>query len=310
VAAEGGGGWTPVVSVGVAVVVLLGWLVWLAWGHRPVSRDGSPAWSPDGTHIAFDAETNGRRDLYVMNSDGTDVRPLTAHDGIDKSAPAYAFPDGREIAYEGDVGGNVEIFVMAADGSRTVRLTNNPAQDQSPAWSPDGRRIAFASDRDSHPLFDLYLMNADGTGVERLTTAGNNGAPRFSPDGSRLAFHSGRDVYVMDLGTRQLQRLTTETVGGDGLRPTWSPGGRQIAFMSARSGRMQIFVMNPDGSDPQPAVTVPTGSAIDPEWSPVDDRILYVHVPEDAPRLDERTSRERALYVVDITTGKLTRLSR
>jgi Tol biopolymer transport system component len=298
------------VSVGVALAVLLVWVGWFVWGHRPSPHDGSPSWSPDGLHVVFSAEENGRRDIYVMNADGTNVQLLTRDESVDQAAPTYAPPDGRRIAYEADLGGNREIFVMSADGATKVRVTDNPAQDQSPAWSPDGRKIVFASDRDARSSFDLYLMNADGTGVERLTTTGNNGAPRFSPDGGRIAFQSGREIYVLDLGTRQTHRLTTETQGGDGLGPTWSPGGRQLAFMSARNGRMQIFTMNADGSDPQRVVSLPTGSAIDPQWSPIDNRILYVDVPEDAPRLDRRTGREGALYVVDITTGRVTRLSR
>jgi TolB protein len=309
-ASSGGGGWTPFGSVAVALVVLLGWVGWFAWGHRPATRDGSPAWSPDGARVAFDVEQDGRRDIYVMDADGTNARPVTSNESVDQSSPAYSRPDGRRIAYDADLGGNREIFVMGADGSGKLRLTSDPAQDQSPAWSPDGRKIVFASDRDSHPSFDLYTMNADGSGVERLTSSGNNGAPQYSPDGAHIAFHSGRDVYVLDLGTRQLHQLTTETQGGDGLCPTWSPGGRQLGFMSARNGRMQIFVMNADGSDQHPVVTVSTGSAIDPQWSPIDNRILYVHVPDAAPRLDQRTSRDRALYIVDIATGKVTRLSR
>jgi TolB protein len=291
----------------VAAIVLLAWLSWIVTSHRPVTLDGWPAWSPDATQIAFDVEQNGRRDVYVMNPDGTGVRPLANNESADESSPAYSV-DGR-IAYEADVDGNREIYVMSATGSQKARLTQDSAEDESPSWSPDGR-IVFASNRDSHPLFDLYIMNADGSKVERLTSSGANGAPRFSPDGAHIAFHSGRDVYVLDVATRQLHRLTVETNGGDGMCPTWSPDSRKLAFMSARNGRMQIFVMNADGSDQHPVVTMATGSAIDPQWSPKDDRLLFVHVPEDAPRLDERTSRSRAIYVVDVTTGRLTRLSR
>ena len=67
-----------------ALVVLLGWLTWYALGHRPVARDGAPAWSPAGTAIVFDAEQNGRRDIVVMNSDGTNVHPLTNIEGADE----------------------------------------------------------------------------------------------------------------------------------------------------------------------------------------------------------------------------------
>jgi len=309
VAASDGSGWSPFISVAVAIVVLLGWLTWYALGHRPVARDGAPGWSPDGTAIVFDAEQNGRRDIVVMNSDGTNVHALSNIEGADEAAPAWS-PDGSQIVYEAELDGNRDIYLLNANGTRKQRLTDDPAIDQSPAWSPDGKRIVFASDRDAKPSFDLYQMNADGSGVERLTTTGNNSAPQFAPDGMRIAFQSARDIYVLDLATRQLHRLTNQSEGGDGLRPTWSRDGRQIAFMTARLGRMQIWVMRADGSEPHALIEMPTGSAIDPRWSPKDDRVLFVHVPDEAPPPDRRTMRDRAVYVLDIGSGKVTRLSR
>lgn len=307
-ATSGGGGWGPVISVAVALVVLLSWLTWYALGHRPITRDGSPAWSPDGAAIVLDAEQNDRRDLVIMNADGTGVRPLSNLESADEAAPAWS-SDGL-IAYEAEVDGNRDIYLVNANGSRKQRLTIHPGEDQSPAWSPDGKRIVFSSDRDSKPSFDLYLMSADGSAVERLTMTGNNRAPQFSPDGAHIAFQSGRDVYVLELATRQLRRLTAEKQSGDGMRPTWSPNGKRIAFMTARSGRMQIWVMNADGTDQREFLKMPTGSAIDPRWSPKAERLLFVHVPDEAPPIDRRTPGERAIYVLDIGSGKVTRLSR
>ena len=87
------------------------------------------------------------------------------------------------------------------DGSGVIRLTDNDASDVTPAWSPDGRRIAFASERDGN--LEIYVMNADGSGVTRLTYNGANDLfPDWSPDGRRIAFHSNRDgrmdIYVMN----------------------------------------------------------------------------------------------------------------
>jgi Tol biopolymer transport system component len=308
-AASGGGGWSPFISVTVALVVLLGWLTWYLLGHRPLSRDGEPSWSPDAVRVTYAAEQNGRRDIFAMNSDGTGVYAVANDGSADEAAPAYS-PDGASIAYDADIDGNREIYVVGTNGSNRVRLTNHPARDQAPAWSPDGRKIAFVSDREAPPSFDLYLMNADGTGVERLTSSGNNRAPQFSPDGTRIAFHSNRDVYVLDLATRQLRRLTHEQQTGDGMYPTWSRDSGRIAFMTARSGSMQIFVMNADGSNQKPLVRMPTGNAIEPRWSPKDDRVLFVHVPDEAPPVDGRTSSARAIYVVDVGSEKVTRLSR
>ena len=131
--------------------------------------------------------------FYVMNADGSEVTPFNNNRGSD---PTWS-PDGQRIAFTSYRDRNHEIYVMNADGSGVARLTDNDAADWDPAWSPDGQRIAFYSDRDdgnnrSDGDYDIYVMNADGSGVARLT---DNGASdlAWSPDGERIAFYSDRD---------------------------------------------------------------------------------------------------------------------
>src|SRR5207247_8008882 len=126
--------------------------------------------------------------LACSGSDSTGPTADTTHFTI-------AFLSARE--------GNQDIYVMNADGSGVSRLTNTPATDIDPAWSPDGRRIAFASDGDgTHRIYDIYVMNADGSGVTRLTNDPVTAwGPAWSPDGTKIAFESYRDgngeIYVM-----------------------------------------------------------------------------------------------------------------
>jgi Tol biopolymer transport system component len=222
---------------------------------RTPARDFDPVWSPDGRKIAFLRERDAGRwppnfqnfEVYVMNADGSGQRRLT---GKTAHAPAWS-PNGRRIAF---VRGR-DVYVMNADGSGQRNLTGTTTDDaHSPAWSPDGHTIAFASGHCSRPqppparCFDLYAVNADGSGLRRLTRNTNDHAPAWSRDGRKIAFVSVRDgnreIYVMNADGSGQQRLTRNRAGD--YSPAWSPDGRKIAFVSQRDGNVnhEIYVMN------------------------------------------------------------------
>ena len=280
--------------------------VWQRVEGVPV-RDGAPSWSPDGTEIVyFSEQPDGNADLFVMNADGTRVRRLLETPD-DEGGPAFS-PDGLTIAFDTDRDGNFEIYLVGADGAGLRRVTDHPGRDVAPAWSPDGQSLVFMSDRE-RAEFDVFRINVDGTGLTRLTRDGSNWFPQVAPvEPARLALHVWRDVHVLDLATSELARLTTAP--HDGMYPTWSPHATQIAFMSARNGPTEIFVMNADGSDQRRLVSMASGSAIDPRWSPAGTHIAFIHVPEETAGAGQDSAQERAIYAVEIATGRLTRLSR
>ena len=238
-------------------------------------KDHFPAWSPDGSQIAFSSSRNGNVDIYVIDSedsDGSDPRRLTDHGKADKS-PAWS-PDGSQIAFVSDRDGNDNIYVMNSDGSDPRRLTDHESRDESPAWSPDGSRIAFSSSRDGND--EIYVMDSDGSNPRRLTDHGKaDKSPAWSPDGSRIAFSSSRDgndeIYVMDSDGSNPRRLTHHSAR-DGS-PVWSPDGQHIAFSSSRKGNDEIYVMGRDGSDERP-LTDNRRADLSPAWSS-DGRIAF-----------------------------------
>jgi Tol biopolymer transport system component len=195
------------------------------------------------------SDRDGDEEIYVMGVDGSNVIQLIANAAAD-SYPAWS-PDGRRIAFVSDRGGNKDIYVMDASGANVTQLTHDIASDTAPVWSPDGQRITFMSDRDGYVAgqethtfdYDVYLVNADGTNITRLTEEGGLG-PDWSPDSRYIVFVSGahQGMYLMSTDDFSIALLTQHA--GSNLHPAWSPDGRYIVFMSFRSGDANIFFLD------------------------------------------------------------------
>jgi hypothetical protein len=168
-----------------------------------------------------------------------------------------------------------DVWVMRGDGSDPRQLTDSPADDMSPTWSPDGKQVAFVSDRDGNR--EVYVMKADGSQQVNLThDATEDWTPAWSPDGKEIAFSSYRDgnweIYVMDPSGANVQRLTAHS--GADYGPCWSPGGQEIAFHSNRDGNWEIYALNRDAGMLR-RLTENEATDTAPAWSPDGTQIAF-----------------------------------
>ena len=190
------------------------------------------------------------------------------------SGTYYIVVEGDYESATGDYTLDVQVL------SIVTNLTQSVGDDKAPAWSPDGQRIVFESDRNGD--YEVYIMSSDGSNLINLTqSVGDDKAPAWSPDGQRIAFESDRDgnyeVYVMDSDGSNSTRLT-QSAGGD-RSPVWSPDGQRIAFESNRDGDYvaDIYVMDSDGSNPTNLTQSAYNDAYawSPVWSPDGQRIAF-----------------------------------
>lgn len=197
-------------------------------------HDRDPAWSPDGSKIAFGSHHDGNSEIYVMNADGTNPVRLTNDPAAD-AYPAWS-PDGTKIAFSSQRAGiaTSTIHVMNSDGSGVTQLTTGAVDDAKPTWSPDGTKIAFSRVAQCYDYYcerDLFVMNADGSGVTQLTSGDDDhDDPAWSPDGVWIAFNAApcqyygcSDYYDWSLKAVRSNATEIRDLGISGYQLAWRP---------------------------------------------------------------------------------------
>lgn len=227
--------------------------------------DSRPAWSPDGTRIAFASNRDGDFDIYVMKPDGSEVIQLTDDPSWDDE-PSWS-PDGTRIVFSSSRDG-MNICVMDADGSDVQCIADSRGVNYSPDWSPDGTEIAWMGP--GLEKLDICVMGVDGSNARCITqNSVLEHVPKWSPDGSRIAYYSEEadgtwDVHVIDADGADEANLTSSP-GVHDYTPDWSPDGNWLVLGSNREPGGGLYMMKPDGTD---VIRLAVIGGVSPAWRP------------------------------------------
>lgn len=228
----------------------------------------SPAWSSDGSMLAYMSYQKGKPDIYVKNLTSGKVTLVTPMKGTNIT-PAWV-PGSTDIAASLSYSGGIGIYLLTREGKIRNRITNKWSEwgiDSQPSFSPDGKNMAFVSNRSGTP--QIFIQNLDSGNVKRLTYQGKyNTSPSWAPSGKKIAYSglsNGRyQIFVIDANGGEPDQLTNGS--GDNESPTWAPDGSMIAFSSTREGASRIYVMTSFGTEQRKLLSLP-GEQTNPKWS-------------------------------------------
>lgn len=211
--------------------------------------------------------------IFSIEANGSGPLRLTGR-SMDSYTPSWS-ANGAKIVFRRRGDGAEGLWIMNADGSRLKKVPRTPWFCGFPAFSPDGKKIAYSSEKDGR----IYLINRNGTEKTRLTGPGRNIAPVFSPDGTKIAFFSRRsgdaEIFVMNTDGSDQTPLTKNVL--EDTFPDWSPDGTTLAFQRTRaSGDAEIYTVPAAGGVGATRLTNHLGNDLQPAWSPGGDRIAFV----------------------------------
>lgn len=238
--------------------------------------DITPRWSSKGDKIAFASNRDADHgyQIYIMDADGANQHRIGATQPGDNTHPDLS-PDGQRIVFQSkrdtnanQMDDNIDIFIMDIDGDNVEQLTHNISDDTNPVWSPDGKKIAFLSERSGQD--EVYFMSPEGDDIEQVTQLDVlKSGLQWSPDGQTLLFEGNGDLYTLDIASRQIAPIVIPKNGENMVTPDWGENNDSFLFSSNATGSWNIYFLFRRNSDSFELSQITSADSIDrePNWS-------------------------------------------
>lgn len=222
---------------------------------RTPEPDSPVGWTRDGKQVLFSVFANNRSTLFAIDRDGGDPRQM----GIYEGRGLILSPDGQRIVYLTGSWTATRLMVSAIDGSGARQITDGSSIAWNVSWSPDGKRLAFTGRRDPASELAIFVMNADGSASRELShvppAEGGAQWPIWSPSGKTLAVQVNSRlikneayIWIVAAATGDARKVGLHDKPYLDETPSWFPDEKRLAFQSDRTGRMEVWTMNADGS--------------------------------------------------------------